>query len=93
MARKKSTESNFKEELKKNKKYVIGKREVLKNLRYDNVASVYLASNCDEKTKSDVEYYASIVNANVSTLPYPNDELGIICKRQHSISVIAFLKE
>ena len=93
MARKKSAESSLKEELKKSKGMIIGTREVIKNLRANKMASIYLASNCDAASQREVERYASLVSVPVSVLSYPNDELGVVCKRQHAISMLGFLKE
>ena len=92
MAKKKVSQSNIKEELKKNK-YVIGTKSVMKNLKAGKLEKVYIASNCDINSKKDIENYTKISKTPLFVLNQPNDELGIICKKQYSISMLGILKE
>ena len=73
-------------------KLVIGTDEVLKNLRNGKVQKVFLSSNCNTSTKDDVKHFADFSDAEVIELEIPNDELGTICKKPFSVSILALLK-
>lgn len=83
------------EEIKKNlgkEKLLLGQNQTLKNLRIGKVEKVFLASNCDAKVRRDIGYYCELNGTPVTQLSVPNDELGIICKKQFPISIISLLK-
>lgn len=83
------------EEIKKllaKNKLLLGKDETLKSLKRGKIEKIYLASNTDAKTKKDVDYYKSIANITVEILSETNEELGVVCKKPFSISVIGVLK-
>lgn len=76
------------------RKVLIGTERVLKALRAGNSLScVYLSSNCPDKTRRDIEHYANLVGARVSVLGQSNEELGIFCKKNFFVSVLAVLGE
>ena len=75
-----------------NEKLLVGTEETLKNLKLGKIAKVYLASNCDSQTKKDIEHYASLNGAEVQNLNLNNNELGTVCKKPFSISVLSVLK-
>jgi large subunit ribosomal protein L30e len=72
--------------------FVVGTERTVKGLRTGKVQKVLVSSNCPAKVEKSINYYAGMSGATVHKLEYPNDELGIICKRPFSISVLAFLK-
>ena len=37
-----------------------------------------------------MEYYAKLSNVEVVNLDIPNDELGLACKKQFSISILGY---
>lgn len=76
----------------KTKKLVIGTKQIVKNLKLGKLEKVFLTSNCPENVKKDVEHYSSISGCEVKHLSIPNEELGIICKKQFSISAAGLLK-
>jgi len=76
----------------KSKNLVIGTERTIKNLRLGKVDKVILSSNCSEKVVNDLNYYASLSKAETIRLPYPNEELGVICKKNFPISVLSILK-
>lgn len=83
------------EEIKKNlgnEKLLIGQNETLRNLKLSKVEKVFLASNCDSNVKKEMEYYCELSKTPLTILEVPNDELGIICKKQFSISILCLLK-
>ncbi len=89
---KKQALTDIKKDLK-TKKIVIGTKIVIKNLRLNKLEKIYLASNCNESSKKELEYYSKLLKIPVIMLKQPNDELGVICKKQYSISMLGVLKE
>ena len=76
------------------KKVIIGTERVLKALRSGvALSSIYLASNCMEKTKADIEHYAGLEEVPIITLNQTNEELGLFCKKNFFVSVLAILGE
>ena len=71
---------------------VIGTERALKSLKLGKIQKIFLSSNCPVKVEKDITYYAGMVGAEAIKLEYPNDELGTICKKPFSISVLALLK-
>lgn len=69
----------------KEKKVIYGTKVTLKNLKRGNVNKVFLASNCPEDVKKEIKSY----DVDVIELKIPNDELALICKRSHPISVLS----
>ncbi len=76
---------DIKRELKSGK-LVFGKRETVALLRQGKIVRVLLASNCPQTIEQDMKTAASGVP--VEKLPIPNDELGVVCKKQFTISVL-----
>ena len=89
---KKQSSTDIKKDLK-TRKIVIGTRVVMKNLKLNKLEKIYLASNCNESSKKELEYYSKLLKIPVIKLKQPNDELGVICKKQYSISMLGVLKE
>ena len=78
--------------LLKEKNVVIGTERTIKNLKLGKVEKLIISSNCSEKTVEDITYYAGLSNAETIKVDYSNEELGVICKKPFSISVLAVLK-
>jgi len=95
MARKKTT-SDIVTELRKlltDKKLIIGKDRTLKNLKTGKVSKVFVSVNCPSDWKEDLKYYCGFANIELKELTYPNDELGTICKKPFSISVMGVMSQ
>jgi len=92
MPRKKSLTSTEIKKLIKTKNLVIGTERTIKNLKLGKVDKVIMSSNCSENTVEDIGYYAGLSKAEAIKINYPNDELGVICKKPFSISVLSILK-
>ena len=73
-------------------KAIIGTEKTLKNLKLGKVSKVFLTSNCPSSVKKDVKYYSKLAKAEVVQLKQPNDELGALCKKPFSISVLSVAK-
>ena len=76
----------------KDEKAVVGTKEVIKNLKLGKLKKVYLSSNCPSDVKDDILHYADISKAEVVQLKQPNDELGVLCKKPYSISILGLVK-
>lgn len=73
-------------------KLLLGTQRTMKALRQGKLAKIYLASNVDKKTLEDVEHYQGISEFDVEKLKETNEELGTICKKGFSVSVIGVMK-
>ena len=71
---------------------IIGTKKTLKSLRLGKVEKVLVSSNCPARVEKNISYYAGLSQSEFHKLEYPNDELGIICKKPFSISVLAVVK-
>lgn len=91
MAKKTLTSTEIKKMLKE-KSLVIGTERTIKNLRLGKVDKVIVTSNCSTKVQKDIDYYAGLGKAEVMKIKYPNEELGIMCKKPFAISVLSILK-
>ena len=69
-------------------KVIIGTDRTIKGLKQGNVVKIFLSENVAENVKDDIEHYASLSKVEVVHLPFPNDELGTVCKKLFSISVV-----
>jgi large subunit ribosomal protein L30e len=74
-------------------KLVIGTERTIKALKLGRIEKIYLASNCVEDVERDIQHYGKLSKASVLKLNYPNDELGMLCKKPFSISIIGIIKE
>ena len=68
---------------------VIGTDETIENLKLGKVQTVVVSSNCPESVVEDINHYAKLSEAEVVVTQYPNEELGVICKKPFSISVLS----
>ena len=71
---------------------IIGTEKAVKNIRLGRIEKVLLSSNCPAKVEKEISYYTGLSGTESYKLDYPNDELGVICKKPFSISVLAFIK-
>ncbi|MBI2660616.1 ribosomal L7Ae/L30e/S12e/Gadd45 family protein [Candidatus Woesearchaeota archaeon] len=78
--------------LMKSGNIVIGTEKTIKSLKLGRIQKVLLSANCPAKVERDINYYAGLDKVEFHKLDYPNDELGVICKKPFSISVLALLK-
>jgi len=71
---------------------VIGTERTIKALKLGKVQKVLLSSNCPADVEKDINYYAGLSGAEPHKLEYKNEELGAICKKPFSVSVLSMLK-
>ena len=91
MAKTKTVDRNVEEikKLMKEGKIIIGTKTVIKSLRNNSIEKVFLASNCKAETVDEIEHGSKLNSIPVVRIRYPNDELGVICKKPFSISALA----
>ena len=73
-------------EMLKSNKPVFGTEKTLKNLKKGIVKTVFLSKNCPFMTKEIIKKY----KVEIIELNEDNDEIALVCKRPHFISVISF---
>lgn len=73
-------------------KLLLGVNQTLKNLKLGKLEKVFVSSNCKQSVLDDINYYCSFSNTPVVQLGVPNTELGVVCRKQFSISVLGLLK-
>lgn len=78
--------------LMKSGNILIGTEKTIKSLKLGKIQKVLLSSNCPARVEKDISYYAGLGSVEFHKLDYQNDELGVICKKPFSISVLALLK-
>lgn len=72
----------------KEKKVVIGTEQAIKQLKLGKLQKVFLTSNCPQSVRKDIAHYSKLSSCKTEVLSVPNDELGVVCKKQFSISVL-----
>ena len=77
--------------LSETSKMVFGKEESITNLKRGNLKKVLLSANCPSVLDEDIVHYATIGSVELVRLPQQNTELGIIFKKQFSVSVIGVM--
>lgn len=75
------------------KRLVLGTKLTLKNLKLGKIEKVFLTSNSPDNVRKDVEFYTASGNCKAVNLEIPNEELGVICKKQFSISIAGLLRQ
>ena len=73
-------------------KVTLGGERAIKDLKRGVLVRVYLANNCSEEIEADIKAYAQLSDVEVVPLQYPNDELGTLCKKPFSVSVVSVKK-
>ncbi len=69
---------------------VLGTKATLRNLRQGTAKKVLISSNCTKEIKEEIKHNAKLSNAEVVELELPDNEIGMICKKRFSISVLSY---
>ena len=83
------TTNNLKKDLKE-KKHIFGLSKTIKELKAENVVTVYMASTC--RNKEEVRKLTKVYGANLIELEDNGKELGVLCRKPFTISVLCFIK-
>ncbi len=73
-------------------KFVIGTAEVIKLLKHNKLAKIFVAANSLASVKDDLKHYGTMSDCEIVELQIPNDELGVLCKKPFSIAVVGVLR-
>jgi large subunit ribosomal protein L30e len=79
---------DLKESIKENKGLVLGTERTLKKLKMKSLKKVYVSSNVPEEVLEDVEHYTKLYKIPLVKLKESNEELGVICKKPFSVSIL-----
>ena len=82
--------SDLKKLLVKNK-LVLGSERCLKLLREKKLKKIYFSNNCSPSAKENLVHYCDMLGVPFEDLPKSSDELGVICRKPFSISVVGVL--
>lgn len=85
----------YEEEIRKilgSDKLLLGRDEVIKNVKKGKILKVYVSANCPKDLIEDLQRYSNINAFDILNTNIPNYELGTVCKKPFSISVMAVLK-
>lgn len=74
----------------KEKGLVFGTKATLRNLRAGKTKQVLISSNCQKIVRDEIRHYASVSGATVTDLEIPDNEIGMICKKRFSVSVLSY---
>lgn len=74
------------------KKVIFGSKSVLKALKLGKVEEVVFSSNAPESLVKDLEHYSKLAGVELKKFVGDSRELGVKCKRAHSVLVTALLK-
>jgi large subunit ribosomal protein L30e len=66
----------------------IGTARVIKGIKSGKLKTVYVARNCPHDVKEDLAHYTGLAGAIITDLDMNNEELGVFCRKNFSISVI-----
>jgi len=88
MAKEKVVDKNIEKirALLKDGKLIIGTEKTIKMLRHNKLVKIFLSANC--RDVADIMHYSELNKTEVVKLKYPNTELGVICKKPFSVSVL-----
>ncbi len=76
----------------KTDKAILGTEKTIKELKQGNIATIYVSSNVPDDVQETLSRYAEMASADLVQLDIPNDELGTICKKPFSVSVLSVRK-
>jgi ribosomal protein L30E len=79
----------LKQLLKDEKKLTLGANETLKKIKLGKVHTIFIAKDCKPLIKDSLLIYKKSGDLEVYELDVTGADIGAICKKQFSISVIS----
>jgi len=73
-------------------KALLGTSRTLKEIKKGNIERVFLSKNTPKHVREDLRHYSDISGFEVVELDIPNDELGTVCRKQFSVSIVSVMK-
>lgn len=74
----------------KEKTLTIGTDKTIKNMKNGRTKGVFLAKDCKKETVDEITHLAKISSIEIVKLEQTNKEIGILCKKPFSISVLSY---
>ena len=71
---------------------VLGENAVIRRMRQGKLSKVVVASNCAPKVKEEVVALCAASGLALDLVKLTNLDVGAMCKRSHSVSVLGFMK-
>ena len=71
------------------KNIIIGSKQTIKNLKLKKIKLVFVANNCPENLKKDLDYYSKLTGIKVEKFDGTAKQLGVFCGKPFSIAVLA----
>jgi large subunit ribosomal protein L30e len=71
------------------KNIIIGSKQTIKNLKLKKVKLVFIANNCPENLKKDIDYYSKQTGIKVEMFEGTAKQMGVFCGKPFSIAVLA----
>lgn len=87
----KTTSEELKKIIKKGN-LVIGTELSIKKLKTGAIEKLFYTHNCPAKLKAEIEHYSKINKTEIEELEVNNEELGVLCKKPFSITVLGLAK-
>ena len=76
----------------KEKRLVIGREMVIKNIKRGKISRVVFALNCPEEVKRDLGYYAKISKIKIEDFKGDSEKLGETCAKPFNILLLGIKK-
>lgn len=76
--------------LENSDKLVFGTERSLKLIKNDRLRLIYLARNCADSVRDEIKHYGKEIE--IVELDASNNEIGVVCKKPFSVSVIGLTK-
>lgn len=74
----------------KEKTLTFGLRETVINMKHGKTKTVLISSNTSKSAKETIQYYAKLSNIKIIEMKQPSNELSLLCKRGHPVSIISY---
>jgi len=74
----------------KEKTLTIGTERTMTKLKTGKLKKVFIAKNCPKEVKEELKHFCKLSKTDLIELSIPNDEVGAVCKKPFSISVISY---
>ena len=72
-------------------KCIMGAKEAIKNIKTGKVSKVFVSKDCPKEMLDDLTNYSNISKIELVVLDKTKEDLGVLCKKPFSISVLSIL--
>jgi len=74
----------------KDKTFTLGTDETIKKIKLGKVSTIFLAKDCNSSVREKILNYKKKSKLDVVELDINSAEIGALCKKQFSISVLSY---